>query len=99
MNPTKVNRDKLSQLTDLPNVGKAVADDLRKLGINKPQDLAGCDAYAMYYELCELTGTQHDPCIIDVFLSLTDFMQGHEAKPWWKFTAQRKAYLIQLKHE
>jgi|GEM_PF-5266496 len=34
MNPSKVQRDKLHQLTDLPNVGKAVADDLRKLGIN-----------------------------------------------------------------
>ncbi|MDG2947270.1 helix-hairpin-helix domain-containing protein [Bisgaard Taxon 10/6] len=93
MNPAKVKRDQLQYLTDLPNVGEAVADDLLKLGINKPQDLIGRDAYAMYYELCELTGTQHDPCMIDVFLSLTDFMQGNEAKPWWKYSEQRKAYL------
>lgn len=26
MNPSKVQRDKLHQLTDLPNVGKAVAE-------------------------------------------------------------------------
>ena len=99
MNPAKVNRDKLHQLTDLPNVGKAVADDLRKLGIHRPQDLLGRDAYAMYYELCEITGTQHDPCMMDVFLSLTDFMQGNEAQPWWAFTARRKAYLLKLGHK
>lgn len=34
MNPTKVKRDTLSQLTDLPNVGKAIAEDLRKLEIH-----------------------------------------------------------------
>ena len=93
MNPTKVKRDTLSQLTDLPNVGQAIAEDLRKLGIHKPQDLHGRNAYAMYYDLCELTGTQHDPCMIDVFLSLTDFMQGNQAKPWWEYTEQRKVYL------
>ena len=53
MNPAKVQRDKLHQLTDLPNVGKVVAEDLRKLGINTPQDLLGRDAYAMYYKLCD----------------------------------------------
>jgi mitomycin resistance protein mcrB len=99
MNPSKVQRDKLHQLTDLPNVGKAVAEDLRKLEINTPQDLLGRDAYAMYYELCELTGMQHDPCMIDVFLSLTDFIQGNEPKPWWAFTVQRKAYLSQLNRQ
>ena len=99
MNPAKVQRDKLHQLTDLPNVGKVVAEDLRKLGINTPQDLLGHDAYAMYYKLCELTGMQHDPCMIDVFLSLTDFIQGNDPKPWWAFTAQRKAYLSQLNRQ
>ena len=99
MNPSKVQRDKLHQLTDLPNVGKAVAEDLRKLEINTPQDLLGRDAYAMYYELCELTGMQHDPCMIDVFLSLTDFIQGNEPKSRWAFTVQRKAYLSQLNRQ
>ena len=33
MNPDKVQRSKLNTLTDLPNVGKAVAEDLALLGI------------------------------------------------------------------
>ena len=41
MNPDKVQRSKLNTLTDLPNVGKAVAEDLALLGITQPQDLAG----------------------------------------------------------
>ena len=60
MNPDKVQRSKLNTLTDLPNVGKAVAEDLVLLGITQPQDLAGQDAYEMYDPLCSLTATRHD---------------------------------------
>ena len=90
MHPNKVQRDKLNKLSDLPNVGKAVAEDLALLGITQPQDLAGQDAYEI---LCSLTATRHDPCMIDIFLSLVDFMQGNEPKLWWHFTEQRKAFL------
>ena len=93
MHPNKVQRDKLNKLSDLPNVGKAVAEDLALLGITQPQDLAGQDAYEMYDRLCSLTATRHDPCMIDIFLSLVDFMQGNEPKLWWHFTEQRKGVL------
>lgn len=93
MHPNKVQRDKLNKLSDLPNVGKAVAEDLALLGITQPQDLAGQDAYEMYGRLCSLTATRHDPYMIDIFLSLVDFMQGNEPKLWWHFTEQRKAFL------
>jgi hypothetical protein len=36
MNPAKVTRDRLTRLTDLPNVGPAFAGDLELLGINRP---------------------------------------------------------------
>ena len=51
MSPDKVQRSKLNTLTDLPNVGKAVAEDLALLGITQPQDLEGQDAYEMYSRL------------------------------------------------
>ena len=38
----------------------------------------------------------HDPCVIDVFLSIVDFINGGEPQDWWKFTAQRKAYLASI---
>ena len=67
MNPDKVQRSKLNTLTDLPNVGKAVAEDLALLSITQPQDLEGQDAYEMYVRLCSLTATRHDPCMIGSF--------------------------------
>jgi len=90
MHPDKVKRDRLRQLTDLPNIGKAGAKDLRLLGIDSPQQLVGMCPYAMYARLCEITAVRHDPCVIDVFMSITQFMNGGDAKPWWAYTALRK---------
>ena len=91
VNPTKVRREAVRVLTDLPNVGPSIAGDLRLLGIEQPQHLLGRNAWDMYAELCLITRQQHDPCVIDVFLSLTDFMAGADPQPWWYYTAQRKA--------
>jgi len=99
MKPTKVVRDRIRTLTDLPNVGPAVAADLHRLGIDSPEQLKGRDAFALYDQLCSITGRRQDPCVIDVFLSITRFMDGDEARPWWAYTAERKAAMQQrLKH-
>jgi hypothetical protein len=90
MNPAKVDRSKVFQFTDLPNVGRATAMDLKLLGYEKPSDLAGQCAYAMHEKLCEMTGVRHDPCVIDVFLSITRFADGEPPRAWWEFTAERK---------
>lgn len=93
MNPEKVDLLNTKKLTDLPNIGKAGASDLNVLGIKRPDDLIGRDPYQMYEELCALTGHRHDPCVIDVFISITSFMNGGEAKPWWAYTVGRKKAL------
>ncbi len=90
MSPDKVRRDKLCVLEDLPNIGKAMAADLRLIGIHTPEQLRGQDAFAMYDALCARTGLRQDPCVLDVFLSIVDFMRGGSAKPWWAYTQQRK---------
>ncbi|WP_346837890.1 helix-hairpin-helix domain-containing protein [Microbulbifer sp. SAOS-129_SWC] len=90
MNPDKADRRKTTKLTDLPNIGKAGASDLKLLGITSPEDLVGRDPYQMYEELCSATGQKHDPCVIDVFISITRFMGGDEARPWWVYTSERK---------
>jgi len=90
MNPAKVDRNCLKKLTDLPNIGKAMAEDLALLGINIPDDLIGKDPIALYQQLCAITNAHHDPCVLDVFMSITDFMNGGPARPWWEFTPQRK---------
>jgi hypothetical protein len=93
MHPLKVSRDNIVELTDLPNIGPAMASDLQQLGIFTPEQLKGRSPYTMFDELCTISGKRHDPCVIDVFLSITDFMNGGEPKAWWHYTAQRKAIL------
>ncbi|MGI2094038.1 helix-hairpin-helix domain-containing protein [Shewanella oncorhynchi] len=90
MNPAKVVRAEVKQLTDLPNIGKACAADLRLLGINKPEQLLDRNPYELYQTLCDKTGQRHDPCMLDVFISITRFMAGEEPKPWWFYTDERK---------
>lgn len=90
MNPQKVRRDQVRRLEDLPNIGKAMADDLRLIGIREPGQLTGREAYEMYETLCKKTGQRQDPCVLDVFMSIVDFMRGGEARPWWEFTPERK---------
>jgi hypothetical protein len=90
MSPAKVVRSKVKQLTDLPNIGKASAEDLRVLGIRSPEQLAGKCPFELYERLCRKTGVRHDPCVIDVFMSVTSFMDGGPAKAWWDFTEERK---------
>ncbi len=80
----------VSALEALPNIGKAMAADLRLIGIDHPKKLVGKDPFEMYRKLCEKTGTKHDPCVIDVFMAAVDFMEGGEPLPWWEFTEKRK---------
>src|ERR1035438_9429030 len=80
----------IARLEDIPNVGPAIAADLRQLGITTPAELPGRDPYAMYDELCRITGQRHDPCLLDTFIAAVRFMEGAPKKPWWKYTAERK---------
>jgi hypothetical protein len=77
-------------LADLANVGPATLGDFRVLGVRTLPQLARQDAFRLYERLCRKTGTRHDPCCIDVFLSAIDQARGGAPKPWWKFTAERK---------
>ncbi|MGL4756840.1 MAG: helix-hairpin-helix domain-containing protein [Aeromonadaceae bacterium] len=93
MHPEKVVRDGVKQLTDLPNIGPAMARDLIALGIQQPAQLRGCSPLNLYQRLCDITGKQQDPCVLDVIMSIIAFVEGGEPQPWWHFTAVRKALL------
>lgn len=80
----------VARLQDIPNIGPAVAADLRQLGIKTPDELPGRDPYALYDDLCRITGQRHDPCLLDTFIAAVRYMEGVPKKPWWKYTAERK---------
>ncbi len=84
------NRETVSKLEHLPNVGEKMASYLQMVGIKAPKSLIGKNAFDLYRKLCDQTGKQFDPCVIDVFMSVIDFMEGGDPKPWWEFTRERK---------
>ena len=75
------DRERVSRLQDLPNIGPSMADTLRLLGIRSPQQLKGKDAYQMYRDLCTRAGKVPDPCVLDVFLAVISFMEGGAPSP------------------
>lgn len=83
-------------LEQLPNIGPALAADLRLIGIRHPHELTERDAFALYQALCAKTGQRQDPCVLDTFMAATDFMRGAPPAPWWRYTAQRKALYGQV---
>src|SRR5713101_8341028 len=83
----------MARLEDIPNVGAAIAADLRQLAIASPGELVGRDPFAMYDDLCRITGQRHDPCLLDTFIAAVRFMEGAPKKPWWEYTAERKREL------
>ena len=77
-------------LEAIPNIGPALAADLRLLGIEKPAQLKGRSADRLYRALEAKTGQQQDPCVLDTFRAAVDFMNGGPSRPWWTYSALRK---------
>ena len=89
--PKAASAAECETLEQLPNIGPALAADLRLIGIRTPAELRGKDPFVLYQQLCAATGQRQDPCVLDTFMAASDFMAGAPAAPWWTYTAQRKA--------
>lgn len=85
-----------AKLEDIPNVGPATARVLRKLGIRKPEDLEGHDAFEMYDRICKIDNMRYDPCVYDVFMAAIHFQETGQKRTWWSFTKERKKLLAEL---
>lgn len=86
-------RSAVRELEEIPNIGPSLAIDLRRVGVRAPAQLVGRDPYAMYDALCRATGERQDPCVLDTFISAVRYMEGAPARPWWRYTAERKRRL------
>ena len=89
--PKARSAETCEHLEQLPNIGPSLATDLRRIGIQHPRDLRDADGFTLYRRLCDATGRRQDPCVLDTFLAVVDFMRGAAPAPWWAYTAQRKA--------
>jgi DNA transformation protein len=50
-------------LTDLPNIGRAIATDLKKIGINFSSDIEKRNPLSIFEELRTVMGKCHGPCV------------------------------------
>ena len=94
--PKAASAAECETLEQLPNIGPALAADLRLIGIHTPAELRGKDPFVLYQKLCAATGQRQDPCVLDTFMAATDFMRGAAPAPWWHYTPQRKALYGQV---
>lgn len=95
----RTKKDPPTQLEDLPNIGKAIAANLRGIGIVRPDQLARREPIAIFSELSKVMGHRQDPCVLYTLLSVKHFLDCGEALPWWNFTAEGKILLKSSKKE
>jgi hypothetical protein len=84
------NAKEVKKLQDIPNVGPAMVRDFIQLGIKDPKDLKTKDAFKLYKKMCQISGTRQDPCVLDTYIAVIDFMNGAPARPWFYYTKSRK---------
>lgn len=82
-----------NDLTELVNVGPAVARHLGRAGITRVDQLVGRDPVDLFESICEVDGRRHDPCLLDTVMSAVDQAEGRPAQPWWAYTPARKQLL------
>ena len=80
----------VEKFQDIPNVGPAMERDFAMLGLNKPADLIHKTPFALYTRMCKISGVRQDPCVLDTYIAVIDFMNGAPAKPWYFYTKSRK---------
>ena len=80
----------VKKFTDIPNVGGAMERDFLFLGLKSPADVKRLDAYKLYQKMCKKSGVRQDPCVLDTYIAVIDFMNGAPAKPWFYYTKDRK---------
>ena len=59
--PKAASAAECTALEQLPNIGPSLAADLRLIGIERPADLRGKDAFVLYQKLCAATDSRL-PC-------------------------------------
>ena len=80
----------VKKFQDIPNIGPAMARDFAQLGLKLPADLINKDPLALYRQMCKIAGVRQDPCVLDTYMAVVDFMNGAPARPWYYYTKTRK---------
>jgi hypothetical protein len=83
------------QLRDLAGIGPAMLKDFELLRIGSVDQLAQHDPTELYDDLCRVTRTRQDPCVLDTFCAAVaqarDPNLPLEQRNWWYWSRIRKA--------
>jgi len=80
-----------NQLTDIPGVGKSIANDLQNIGIKNLKDLQGKDPEQLYNKSNKYAGKIQDRCLLYVFRTAVYYVNTDEKKrnpdklKWWNW--------------
>ena len=88
-NRLQKGKETMTDLETIPGVGPSISQDLRELGFQRVDDLAGKDPQDMYDALCRLRGARIDRCVLYVFRCATYFASNPSHDPellkWWNW--------------
>jgi hypothetical protein len=88
--------EQLKELMQIPGVGKSIANDLVRLGINNLQDLKGRDPEMLYDQSNAMAGKTQDRCLLYVFRCAVYFAdtkpekQNPEKLKWWNWKDRKR---------
>jgi len=79
----------MTDLLEVPGIGKSIKKDLQKLGIKEVEDLKNKDPEKLYNALCELEGKHIDRCVLYTFRCAVYYASKvrHEKEKlkWWNW--------------
>jgi hypothetical protein len=82
------------ELEQIPGVGKAIAADLRQLGIASVSQLKGKNPEGLYRKLCRFRASPVDRCMLYVFRCAVYYASTSDPDPellkWWNWKDKDK---------
>ena len=82
-----------NDLTQIPGVGKSIAQKLLGIGVSEVNDLIDRDPEDLYLQLCEKNGTKVDRCVLYVFRCAVYYATVTHPEPellkWWNWKDEK----------
>jgi len=79
---------KIGSLSEIPGVGKSIAQDLNNIGIYTVSDLKGKKPETLYYLSNQYAGVMQDKCLLYVFRTAVYYANGGrkaDKLKWWNW--------------
>ena len=89
-NGTQEYKEAIKELTQIPGVGKSIANDLVQIGIKRISDLKNKNPEKLYHQSNTYCGVVQDRCVLYTFRCAVYFASNDKHDPkklkWWNWT-------------